>query len=1476
MREVLEDIQIRVWRSYVKIPVIFLVPALMLTTLYIALYFFLNSNVALITLEKVLKEALNAEISVADMVVGGSLTEVTLYGAVLGDAVARAQGERRPVITVDRIQAKLGPLALLSKTVHLTRVHVHGANVRMHYDKDAGGQINLLRALGLYSPEESPNQGEDTGPPVSLNFEDISILESTYSFDIEETVDITLPRVEVTGGALSVDESGVIIQVERLKTQGSLTYPPTLFGFPQERGPWVVHVDAFEVGGWRWINEGFVAGSIKALVEGYTLEGRGEMAFPESEDVLRYNGAVELGIPIWSPLIEYFVQDAVQVAAPSVKVQGRGTLGWVRNRVEVLADLVQVAGLKARDLRARVDWVDDVLEVEEGRFWMYGGQVRIESAFFSLFRQVYGGTLSFRDVDPAAMLRDLEVEAPFLAGAASGRIEATGQVPASQEYDPFGHRLLANATDRWITATTLEPLVLQRAFPTLLLPARTVTLAPQAEVWVDLDRIVMPQGTLLLDGRDRIQIKDFSLRYDTMELEPRVGDWGVTLEAQLRDLAPYFRLQGLWGVDSDPVRVSLRARGPLLAPQASVRIDGGGVRAGGKTLITKAGLGLELDAVGKVRLNSSVQTPAGSTSIRGSLWPLALGREPGSGRPAFGPKKDMPLEMEFDAKGVDVKAGLLLAGLSDLPISGTLDLQASARGTTLNPALCVQLTGSKMEIFGEPVGRVVFEGGYSRPGSLPGCVEGVRGLGTAAPHLWVNTLQLTHRDAGEVSLSGAFVPQEGAYSFALNSRGFRPGLTQALIDAGVALSGRVDLALHGTGSLQQPDISGSVRTEAMVLDGLELGQLALALHTLDTPQEHVLAVAGRLHPWLSLEAQIPFDQELPMSARAPLYASVGFDSLDLFRLLGETNIWERFALFEGLGDVKKLDRALISGRVEFFVPQSLDGFQVLATLPTLRIGPSRLRLSNREEIRVGYTTQGEENGLLTIEHFDIGALGKHITVRGSVDPKVNFLDLEVDGALRLEMLETLGQIFAEGVLDQVLEASGEVEVEATLRGAPPQMEVEGALVWKPSRVRLRALEEPIAIRSGALSLTNDQVVIPKETPLNGEVLGGVFTLSGALGLQELAPKSLSLDLWTHNIRYSVPEVANVTLDTQLAFRAGDLEDFDTWIIEGTIDLLDGLFYQSINVLERAVTGRLIGLFNRRTEVYETGLLETYPQLREVEFDVRLRARDGFRIKNLVERFTLDLEVRLDLAITQSLALPRIAGSVEVLEGNVLFQGERFQVKTGLMRFEGDASRPYFDVVAVADIRNACRENALSNQFNSNLSLNGAIVTGNEQDDEIYRISLNVQGYPDTLNILYESIPFANQRDILSLLFTGCTVDLLTASSASQPTLETLFGSFIGQLERQIQDAISVEEFNIVPGVERTQVRISDSLTRRLSWRFQLDRTFDEFSGTGQFAQFEYQLTDRLKGLISESSFSDVNTSNRIQLDLKLKYRLPLD
>jgi len=470
----------------------------------------------------------------------------------------------------------------------------------------------------------------------------------------------------------------------------------------------------------------------------------------------------------------------------------------------------------------------------------------------------------------------------------------------------------------------------------------------------------------------------------------------------------------------------------------------------------------------------------------------------------------------------------------------------------------------------------------------------------------------------------------------------------------------------------------------------------------------------------------------------------------------------------------------------------------------------------------------------------------------------------------LGLVDLLGtEVFPGTLPESVIDSSGFVDVSMKIGGPPSRPIPQGSLTFRDATFELRDFAAPLRIDGGHVAFDRDAVRVPAEKPISGAFLGGVFEVSGQMDISDYRPQRAEIDIWTHNLVYRVPETANVNFDTRLKIRAEDLARPESWMVSGDVEILNARYYRDISLFEEQVAGRVIGTIAQRTERYEASALEQLPWLSEVGFDVNIRARDGFVVDNKIDRFGIDLEFRFDLRLQRTLQDPRLAGEVDVVDGTVDFQGETFEVRTGTLEYTGDPRNPRVEITAGSDIRNQCVEQNEFDDVGPSFRFAGNF---DESRGEVYHVLLRVEGRLETLDVQFESNPYADQRDILSLMLTGCTVDELSASGATQPGLEIALGPLLGRLEKEVQDVIELSEFTIMPGVERTQVRIADRVTRRLQWRFQLDTGVSERSG-GQRYQLEYQLSDRWSAEFSERSTGE---RENFLLDAKLKYRVPID
>lgn len=1417
-----DEIDVTVFRSHVKIPLIFLVPAAFAVTLYAASYLYANSGWFIDQLTTTLHAQMGGHFRVAELVVEPSMTDVHVYGVEIETP------DRRPVVDADEVFASIDPLVLLNRRLSFDKTVARGADIRLEFDEE--GDFGLLQAFGAGERDE-PRDPDEEGGSLSVEFADIEVRDSKISF-IQPDFRFDIPDVDLPSASIAIEPETLLMRVDRLDMpRVDFVFARELMRMPPEKGDWRFSVEDGVIRDWRWANDGFTVGEVSFMTEGIRLDAQGQMAFPGGEEAnaptMTYDASASISVPYWSPLAQYFVDDAIHFEIPEMRVAAEGTLEEIDGAARLRASRVETAGLHFRDVEATVALRDQWIDVTQATAQVHGGRLEVPEAYFNMFTIQYGASGRFEGVDPRSLMQDFEVDLPWLAGRARGGFEVHGGVPLlpdSAARDPY--RLAQYAEQKYAEVTITEDWVLQRR-NRLLAPASTAVLTAGSNLWVDMDRVVLPEAQLRLDS-DLVRVEDFRLDYQKLFFEDGPDDEPARLFASISDIGPWASLYGLDGV-SGGASLSATVSGPLASPDLSLDLRNRqspmgfpGTDVAADDLRLRLGLRRGRLSIHEARVATQVGR-AGASGWIDLLQPPSRARS--TSESTFALRRVQPANLKVSAEQVDLsKVGSML-GLA-VPVRGILAASGQLEGTLQQPRGQFEASIDDGGVLNQPVPSVRLAGAVGRDDVV------------------VEKLSIDAGRAGAFDANGRY-GFDGSYSFELDAE--RIDFDQigplALLPDAARPHGRARLALHGEGSLEEPAFGGDLQVRDLAVGARDLGDVALVVNTVDD----TVYVTGATLPLATVQVEVPLDTS------SPYYVRLGMEQLELTDVLAE------------LGESPVVSRAEATGMVEFFMEKDFSRYQILAYLTQLEVDTLGRTIDNRGPLVVGWNN-GE---VLQVQQATIGTGDHYVSVEGAMVTDPLLLDLKVDGQADLSLLNTLRRAFPDTLPAALVNSRGYLDIDGSFRGPIDKLVADARVDFHGAELAIRGLGEPIRVASGRVNFERDRVWISREKPVNGNALGGVFNVAGELSLKNQQLGRLELSAWSHNMNYRVPDTANLTFDTDVRWVAGDLTRPETWKVSGRVDVLDGLFYRDISLFEQEVTGRVLGAFDRRTERYEASIFDQMPELQDIQLDLAVRARDGFEIRNQIDRLGLDLDLRVDLRLQDTLVEPYVTGDVDVSSGQVGFQGEEFLVRSGTVRFTGDSANPWIDVSAGADIRNRCREGQLQEDFQTDMTLSGDL---NEDEEQYYHVKLNLQGYADNLDMQFDSTPYADQRDILSLLLTGCTVDQLTASSASGPTLEIALGPLLGRIEKEIQDVVKVSEFTIMPGVERTQVRIGDRLTRRLSWNFQLDTGMAETAG-GQRYQLEYKLSDQWSAELSERSQTE---TNNFLLDLKLKYRIPLN
>ena len=437
----------------------------------------------------------------------------------------------------------------------------------------------------------------------------------------------------------------------------------------------------------------------------------------------------------------------------------------------------------------------------------------------------------------------------------------------------------------------------------------------------------------------------------------------------------------------------------------------------------------------------------------------------------------------------------------------------------------------------------------------------------------------------------------------------------------------------------------------------------------------------------------------------------------------------------------------------------------------------------------------------------------------------------IRGRAPLTLLRLLPELIAD--------ADGAADVVVDIAGSLERPQVSGRVEIANAQVTPRGLGATIALRRALVELYPDRYVLPEAAPLTGRVFDGDLVVHGTIYHERLAPRATSLRAFFNGLTYRMPDELTLVLQADTTFTAEDLFELIGLRVTGQVEVLEARYYRNFDLLAEQLS---FGELGRTAARFSLPVWQRVPVLGALETDVMIRGRDRFFVESRVATAALQLELQTDLRLTGRLDAMDLRGEVTLLDrSQVSYSGRLFDVERGVLRFDGfrDAEGfpwPVLDAELVSLLR-PCR------------SASG--VAGSESDfglrvreqDDVIRLTANIEGrLPTQMLFRLESAPFFDQRDLLSLVLTGCTLDELTAASAGSPTLDLLFRPVLQTVERNLEEQLRVDDVELVPSADGSvEVVVRDEVTERLQWSLQA-RVGSDGEGA-QLLRAQYRVMD---------------------------------
>ena len=535
-----------------------------------------------------------------------------------------------------------------------------------------------------------------------------------------------------------------------------------------------------------------------------------------------------------------------------------------------------------------------------------------------------------------------------------------------------------------------------------------------------------------------------------------------------------------------------------------------------------------------------------------------------------------------------------------------------------------------------------------------------------------NNIQLVSQDA-RVNGGATYTP--ATRNFHVNLQGTNLDLQRIpqLERSRVLIEGHADFTLQGGGTLEAPALNAKIVVHDLTFDHERAGDLTFEGVT----EGEMLKLTARSsfdRAMLNLDGTVHLRDDFPADL------TLDFNHLDADAFL--------HAYLRG----RITGHSSVVGQIKARGPlRNPRQFTATAELTGISTDVSNIKISNQDPIRITLA-----NETLRIEQLHLVGKGIDFTAHGTaLLTGTRDLDLASQGHIDLNLLQ---------MFDSDIYSSGAVDVNLALNGplATPQM--QGRVNVEHGALNYAGLPSGLSDMNGSLLFNQNRLQVETLTAHSG---GGTLTLSGQ-ATAYAGQISFDVGVIGQDIRLRYPPGVSSTASAELRF-------------SGTPD--NSTLAGNITINKLAITPGFD--FSAYTSSSSQSVVVPPPTspLYRVKLDVHVQTASDLQMQTAIAR----LSGSADLRVRGSAARPAVLGRIDVLEGEISFNGAKYRLERGEVLFTSPVSiQPVLDLQATTRVRD-------------------------------YDITVSVNGAADKqLNIKYRSDPPLSDADIIALLAVGQT------------------------------------------------------------------------------------------------------------------------
>lgn len=459
-----------------------------------------------------------------------------------------------------------------------------------------------------------------------------------------------------------------------------------------------------------------------------------------------------------------------------------------------------------------------------------------------------------------------------------------------------------------------------------------------------------------------------------------------------------------------------------------------------------------------------------------------------------------------------------------------------------------------------------------------------------------------------------------------------------------------------------------------------------------------------------------------------------------------------------------------------------------------------------------------DRNVAQIRQLRLQGEGTRLGIGGSINISENTIDVNATGDANLGILQAFFRN---------LRSSGSAALSAGVTGSLDKPVFSGKATLANGRLRYFPMPRSLDALNGTVSFDAAGIRLDD---VRGTLGGGDVTFGGRIAMVGFTPGELSLTAVGERMRLNYPEGFRSEIDADLALR-GQLE---SPVLTGVVTLRDAIYGRRFET-----TPNLFNFGGAATSLPGTPSPSPTVPLR---FDIQIDAPPGtIRVDNNVAR----LQARADLRLQGTYDRPILAGFAEIDRGDVVFEGNRYNITRGRIDFANPTSiEPYFDLEAETRARVA---------------------------DQTYRVTVGVVGTASRLVPTLTSDPPLATADIVAVLLgqepnlQNAELRSLTMSTQSEAELVTaltgrlLASPFSAPVGRVAEEVLGTGTTVLISPRFGTEGETLPSSARLVIGKRLSDRAYITFvsplgagqAGRDQIITFEYDQSERISWIVTQ-------------------------